>query len=203
MFHVEQFSVDKDVLKKLETYEQILKAWQKKINIVSRGTLDDIWERHFLDSLQLIPIIDGICRPKKVSCPKILDVGSGGGFPGMVLAIAAKFDVTCVDTNYKKTLFLEEIARQTCTKVSILNQKDVDVEFTNFDIITSRAYTSLSDLLNLILSKTNNGTGVFLKGKSYLEEIAEAKKTFSFRFETFPSKTNAESAIIVVSDVVK
>ena len=88
MFHVEQFFVDKNVLKKLETYEQILKAWQKKINIVSRGTLDDVWERHFYDSLQLIPIIDSVCYSKGTNYPKILDAGSGGGFPGMMLPVS-------------------------------------------------------------------------------------------------------------------
>lgn len=203
MFHVEQYGIPEDVGKKLHIYENLLRVWQSRINIVSRGTLGDVWHRHFVDSLQLIPIISEICEKKNIMHPRVLDVGSGGGFPGMVLAIATDYTVTCVDTNYKKTLFLEEVARQTGTSVEILNLRDVDVPRTDFDIITSRAYTKLPDLLQLVVDKTDNGMGVFLKGEKYQEETQKAQMSYSFSLKRFPSRTNAESVIMVVSDVHK
>lgn len=203
MFHVEQCGIPEDVSKKLHIYENLLRVWQSKINIVSRGTLDDVWHRHFVDSLQLVPIINEVCEKKNIIHPRVLDVGSGGGFPGMVLAIATDYTVTCVDINHKKTLFLEEVARQTGTPVEILNLRDVDVPRTDFDIITSRAYTKLPDLLQLVVDKTDNGMGVFLKGEKYQEETQKAQMSYSFSLKRFPSRTNAESVIMVVSDVHK
>lgn len=203
MFHVEQYGIPEAVSKKLHIYENLLRVWQSKINIVSRGTLGDIWHRHFVDSLQLVPIINEVCEKKNIIHPRVLDVGSGGGFPGMVLAIATDYTVTCVDTNHKKTLFLEEVARQTGTSVEILNLRDVDVPRTDFDIITSRAYTKLPDLLQLVVDKTDNGVGVFLKGEKYQEETQKAQMSYSFSLKRFPSRTNAESVIMAVSDVHK
>lgn len=203
MFHVEQFCIDENTLEKFKIYELLLKTWQKKINIVSRGTLDNVWNRHFVDSLQLVPIIDDVCCKKNIKRPKILDVGSGGGFPGLVLAVAKNYEVSCVDTNYKKTLFLEEVARRTNTKVSILNQRDVDVLQTDFDIITSRAYTNLPALLQLVVDKTNNGVGLFLKGEKYQTEIDFAKEGYCFDLQKFQSKTNEESVLILASNVFR
>lgn len=200
---METSCINGNVLEKFKIYERLLNAWQEKINIVSRGTLHDVWDRHFADSLQLVPIIDELCVEKNIRCPKILDVGSGGGFPGLVLAVAKNYEVSCVDCNYKKTLFLEEVARQTDTKVTILNQRDVDVSQTDFDIITSRAYTNLPALLQLVIDKTHNGVGLFLKGEKYQVEICMAKEKYHFNWRKFQSKTNEGSVLILVSNVFR
>ena len=134
-----KYNVSRETLDKLEIYKNLLVKWQNALNIVSRGTLEAFWNRHILDSLQIIDKIQG---------KTVLDVGSGGGFPGMVLAICSDFQVTCVDSDSKKMLFLEEVARLTGTKVKILTSRIEDIS-ENFDTICARGFASLRKLIFL------------------------------------------------------
>ena len=98
MFHVEQevmdqLNVSRETFDRLLIYQELLKKWQRSINIVSRGTIEDFWNRHVLDSLQIAKYIKG---------ETILDVGSGGGFPGMILAICTNLHVTCLDSDNRR-----------------------------------------------------------------------------------------------------
>ncbi len=200
MFHVEH--LPRKIKQELETYKNLLFKWQKAINLVSRGTLNNIWIRHIKDSLQLIPFVKG---------RTVLDMGSGGGFPGMVLAIVSQdinflkefdigdtFDVTCVDSDQRKMLFLSEVARQTSAKVSTITDRIENIKG-NFDTVTARGFASLKILVELTTRYSNYG--VFLKGEKINQEIEEAQKFFNFEYEIFNSVTDKSGRIIVVHDI--
>jgi 16S rRNA (guanine527-N7)-methyltransferase len=201
MFHVEH--LPSEIIQKLKLYEQTLLKWQKAINLVSRGTLNDIWHRHIEDSIQVFPLISG---------KKILDVGSGGGFPGMVLAILGSdkdlvkaetgldhnLDVTCVDSDSRKVLFLEEVARLTKTNVTTLSKRIEDVEG-NYDVVTARGFAELKVLIDITMSKAK--CGVFLKGANLNKEIDAASEDFDFSYEIIQSSTDKMGQIIVVKDI--
>ena len=188
MFHVEHLS--KNVKDNLEIYRNLLVKWQKAINLVSRGTLDDFWKRHVEDSLQLRPFLRG---------ESVLDVGSGAGFPGMVLAISnPAIKVTCLDSDNRKIQFLSEVSRLTATKVSLISDRVQNLD-TKFDTLVSRGFAKLDVLMELTLK--HSGYGVFLKGAALDDEIAEAKKKFSFKYEIFKSVTDDSGKIIIIYDV--
>lgn len=185
-----KYNVSRETLDKLEIYKDLLVKWQKALNIVSRGTLGAFWNRHVLDSLQIIDKIQG---------KTVLDIGSGGGFPGMVLAICGDFQVTCVDSDSKKMLFLKEVARLTGTTVRILATRIENVS-ENFDTVCARGFASLKELVFLLSKHANRG--VFLKGKKLNRELAEAQKYYDFKYEIFGSETDVSGKIIVVREVI-
>jgi 16S rRNA (guanine527-N7)-methyltransferase len=185
-------SVSRETYEKLEIYKNLLLKWQKAVNLVSRETLGDIWNRHILDSLQIIPYISG---------KKVLDVGSGGGFPGMVLAISGKFSVTCVDSDRKKMLFLSEVARATGTDVDIITDRIENLQTKDFGTVCARGFAELSDLV-AITGKFAK-TGVFLKGQKLQDEISNAKSLFIFKYEIHESIVDSRGKIIVIDSVQK
>lgn len=200
LFHVEHYP--KKIKQDLEIYKNLLLKWQRAINLVSRGTLNNVWTRHIEDSLQLIPLLKG---------KSVLDIGSGGGFPGMVLAIVSQninflkqfniekpFDVTCVDSDQRKMLFLSEVARQTSTKVNIIADRIENIEG-NFDTVTARGFAGLKILIGF--TKKHSNYGVFLKGEKVHQEIKEAQKFFDFKYEIFKSVTDKSGRIIIVHDI--
>lgn len=182
--------VSRETYEKFVIYKELLIKWQKAINLVSRETLDDFYNRHLLDSLQLANYINET---------KILDVGSGGGFPGMVLAIYNdNYEVTCIDSDSRKMVFLEEVARRTSTKVNIITKRIEEFKQNDFDVLCARGFSSLSNLIELTKKHTKCGRGVFLKGKKIEEEVREAKQKLCFRYNIFESVTDKTGRIVVV-----
>lgn len=188
--------IPQESLDRLEYLGHSLCKWGKTVNLVSRGTLDNIWVRHVVDSLQIIDKIRGT---------RVLDIGTGAGFPGMVIAMCTDFEVTCVDSDSKKTLFLEEVARGAYVKnIKILNQRveslsESNEKFAMFDTVTARAFSSLDNLLPLV--KQYSDYGVFLKGKSVTEEIEKASKDYAFEYELFDSKIDPNGKLITISNI--
>lgn len=200
LFHVER--LPEKIKKNLEIYKNLLLKWQKAINLVSRGTLNNVWTRHIEDSLQLIPFLRG---------KSVLDIGSGGGFPGMVLALVSQesdflkqfdindyFEVTCVDSDQRKMLFLSEVARQTSTKVNIITDRIENIDG-QFDTVTARGFSELTNLIGF--TKKYSNYGVFLKGEKVHQEIEVAQKFFNFEYEIFESVTDKSGRIVVVHDI--
>ncbi len=183
---------------KLEQYVVILQKWQKTINLVSKSTIDDIWERHIEDSAQLSPLIK-----KNLN---ILDMGSGGGFPGMVLAIIRPdLNITLVESDSRKCAFLQSVSRETSTVVSIINERIETINLTSPpDIISARALSSIDNLLNYSWPhiKTNPALKcIFLKGEKADLEIEDAQKSFNFNYNTIRSVTNSQAKIIEITNV--
>ena len=136
--------VSRETLEKFQIYYDFLLAWQKKINLIGRGTEKEIWRRHFLDSAQLLPLVK-----KHTALPEgrtWLDIGTGAGFPGLVLALLGE-EVSLVEPNSKKCAFLRTVLRETEAKAKIYNSKIEDLSPFPVDLVTARALTSIDRLI--------------------------------------------------------
>ncbi len=187
--------VDDHVLARLEQYLEVLQKWNRRINLVGADSLADPWRRHFLDSAQLTSLL-----PE--GDPIVMDLGSGAGFPGLVLAIMTSARVHLVESNAKKCGFLREAARLTGTTVDVHNKRIEDLGIRNVDVVTARACASLEKLLNFaspLLSDT--GFSIFLKGKSAETELTEARKRWKMRTTTIPSRSDSQGVILKISDI--
>lgn len=186
-------SVSRETIEKLEIYISLLQQWNKKINLVSQQGMDQVWKRHVYDSFQLIRYLDS-------SVKSIADLGSGGGFPGLILALSTDIPVILIESDMRKTIFLREVLRQTKTQATVLCQRIENVNAISADVVTARALTSLTQLLKFsknILNK--NGYCLFLKGRSVNLEIEEAQKDWKINYKTFSSQTNADGVIVKIN----
>ena len=196
--------VSRETYKKLCLFQKILIKWQKSINLISKNTIENTWERHFLDSAQLYKFVLDIEG-------NIIDFGSGAGFPGMVLAIMGKKNIHLVESDYKKCVFLKEIAMLTETDITIHNCRIEELNFINVDLVTCRALASLKKLIHYVEIFINKSLGerqklpklLFLKGKSYYSEIIELSKIKKISFEEYPSITDKDGKILYISKVDK
>ena len=188
-------NVSDETIQKFSDYYNMLLKWQVKINLIGNLS-DDVWTRHFLDSIQIIKLIEGHDK-------KILDLGSGAGFPGMILSILG-YDVTLVESDSKKTTFLSEVKRITKSNTKIFNGRIEDFKKSNFDVITSRACADLDALLEYAFPSVSHGTEcIFHKGKNHLKEISDAEKKWSFQFKIIPSITDSDGVILKLSNITK
>lgn len=196
------YNVSRETFLKLKTYQTLLVEWQGKFNLVSKNTIDDAWNRHFLDSVQLFNLI-----PENTKI--MYDFGSGAGFPGMVLAIIAnekmpELEINLVESTSKKTMYLNEVKKQTNTNVNILNSRIENLPLKVADVITSRAMSSLKDLLGYAFPFCHKNTiCIFPKGKKYTEELAEAHKFWKFKCQILPSQQSDEGRILIISNISK
>jgi len=200
--HIEKIEdLGKSKIEKLKVYADQLVKWQKKYNLVSNSTLPDIWNRHMLDSLQ----VSNYIQKYKIEDKKkliITDLGSGTGFPGMVLAIMCVGEVHLIESSTKKCIFLEEIARLLSIKVKIHNTRIEKVNFWKSQIITARALAPLNKLLSLSFPFFREGAkGIFLKGKNVFSEIKKAKHNWRIQYRTYPSITDATGVVLCVDSV--
>ena len=196
--------VSRETYEKLCTFHKVLVKWQNSINLISNNTVKNIWERHFLDSAQLYQFVKGVEG-------NIIDFGSGAGFPGLVLAIMGKKNVHLVESDYKKCVFLKEIAMLTEIDITIHNCRIEDLNFINVDLITCRALAPLSKLIEYVEIFINKSPVerrvfpklLFLKGKSYYSEIMELSKIKKFSFKEYASITDIHGKILCIYKVDK
>ena len=199
---MKKYNVSCETFYQLKTYQSLLEEWQVKFNLVSNSSIKDAWNRHFLDSAQLFQYI-----PKEAK--NMIDFGSGAGFPGMVLAIMAKektpyLKVVLVDSIRKKTVYLKEVAQKTNTSVNIINDRIENIPNQKFDIITSRAMTSLSDLLKYSYPFCHKNTlCIFPKGRNYALELKEAHVKWNFKCVIKASEQSEEGKILIVNNIRK
>lgn len=186
--------VSRETLKRLEFFVTELKCWQAKINLVSTKSLEDVWRRHIQDSAQLYPLIS--------HGSTILDLGSGAGFPGLVLAIMGGVKVHLVESDQRKSAFLREVARQTGANVEIHARRIEEIVPFGVDFVTSRALSSLEQLLDFAEPFLSiHSKCLFLKGRSWQEELTSAEKKWMMRADSIPSRTDTEGAILIISEV--
>jgi 16S rRNA (guanine527-N7)-methyltransferase len=188
--------VSRETREKFQRYSELLLKWQKTINLVSDTTLEDLALRHFLDSAQLIKYIPD----KKI---KLADMGSGAGFPGLILAILGVTEVHLIESDIRKATFLREVSRETNTKVTVHDERVEDITIQDLNFITARALAPLKDLLIMAnkLSPANTATCLFLKGEKTDEELAKAKKRFNFDVEVFESITDQTGKILKINNL--
>lgn len=191
-------NVSRETLDKLQAYADLLEKWQRRINLVSKSTLPDLWVRHMIDSAQIFPHL-----PK--DCKNLVDIGCGAGFPGMVLAIMGIEDVHMVDSDARKMAFVREVSRITATPVTIHNCRIDDMNVTEkFDVVTSRALAPLEKLLGFsdMLMKAE-GRSIYLKGRKSEEEIIEAQKSWNFEFQSEVSLSDPEGQLLIIERMTR
>lgn len=194
--YLPELIVSRETILNYEIYYNLLNQWNKVISLVQEKTLDDFIVRHIIDSLQIAHLINQ-------QDSHIVDIGTGAGFPGLALAIYGYKNITLVESNHKKTIFLNEVSRKTNTSVTILNERAENVSH-KFDFILSRACSSLTNLLSLMSNVSREtSSGIFHKGATFLTEIEEAKQNWNFDYELVDSITDKNSKIIIVRNVGK
>jgi len=185
-----QADVSRETLARLKRYAEMLEKWNRRINLVGRGTIEDLWRRHMLDSAQLLPLIPP-------DAGSLADLGSGAGFPGLVLAICGVKNVHLIEADRKKCAFLREVARETDTPATIHNKRIEEIESFQADIVTSRALAPLPKLLDMAAPFTKkHSILLFLKGRSADGELTEAAKEWNMRVDQIPSQTDPEGMIL-------
>lgn len=196
------FDVSRETVAALERYAKLLGHWQRTTNLVSPATLPKLWSRHFADSAQLSRLAP--------NARLWLDLGSGGGFPGMVVAIlraeAADFHMHLVEANHKKCAFLGEVARGTKAPVDIhpkrIEEFAENAQSLKADVVSARALAPLVRLLALAEPfLRHETTGLFLKGRDAEAEIEAAKEVWRFEGTLRPSLTAPDAHIVEVTNL--
>jgi 16S rRNA (guanine527-N7)-methyltransferase len=185
----------------LDILVDMIISWQAKINLISSHTLEGIWSRHIADSIQLIRCVNDAMI--------WVDVGSGGGFPALVIAAAYikrdNFIIHMIESDHRKCIFLREAARvmKVHAQVHVGRIENVLQKFdVRADVVTARALAPLPKLLDLTQPLMNKGAiGLFLKGKSASQELTDALKCWNINYHLTPSLTNPEAQILVIKDI--
>lgn len=187
--------VSHETLSRLQVYHDLLLRWQPKINLVGPATIPDAWRRHFLDSAQLWPLLPAGTR-------RIVDLGSGAGFPGLVLAILGVPEVHLVESDARKCAFLREAARLAGVDVKVHNKRIEATAKIDADIVTARALAPVVDLLRLGAPLLCSGGGfLLLKGRNVDAELTEATKYWNMAVQRWPSRSDDEGCVLHLSDV--
>lgn len=186
--------VSRETLEKLEVYADLLERWNRSINLVGRDTLRDQWRRHFLDSAQLMSFLP---PPPAERARTLVDMGSGAGFPGMVLALLGAGEVHLVESDRRKCAFLREVARSTSAPVQVHPLRVEQLDELQADVVTARALAPLDRLLDyargLLLP---GGICLFLKGRTVERELAALPVEPRLSIDTFPSRAAPDGVIL-------
>ncbi len=186
-----------DYEEKILRYHELLVKWQRALNLVSPATISDARKRHFEDSLQVADLIPASAR-------SLADLGSGAGFPGLVLAVARPgMEVHLIESDDRKCEFMRSVSRETLTPVIIHNARIEDVDI-QVDVITARALAPLAKLLGMaqrFYTANPQATGLFMKGRTSREEIELARKEWAFKCRQHPSKTEKDAYILEITDL--
>jgi 16S rRNA (guanine527-N7)-methyltransferase len=187
--------VSRETLERLGLYADLLTRWQARINLVGPQTINDLWARHMLDSAQLARLLPPSAR-------RLADLGSGAGFPGLVLAILGAPDVHLVESDGRKCAFLREAARLTAAPVTILTRRIEQIAPLGADIITARALAPLDRLLDWAVPHlAPGGICLFLKGRGVEDELTQARKEWTLAADRVPSLTDPDSVVLQIHEV--
>jgi len=189
--------VSRETLARLEAYAALLLEWSQRINLVGRSTLADVWRRHFLDSAQLLPLVPA-------GTQSLIDLGSGAGFPGLVLAILGVPGVELVEADSRKAAFLREAARIAGAEIALRPCRIEAVAAHAVDVVTARGCAPLDRLLPLaqrfIGSRT---TCIFLKGERVEEELTATGKAWTMTVSRCPSRADPGGIVLSLQQVIR
>jgi 16S rRNA (guanine527-N7)-methyltransferase len=195
---LEELGVSRETSDRLRVMVDELTRWQRVKNLVGPGTLADVWNRHVIDSLQLLKLVPEARR--------WLDLGSGAGFPGLVVAIAGAergLQVDLVESNARKCAFLQNVIRLTAApaRVHAARLEGIVPGFQGLaDVVSARALAPLGTLLSWTEPLLKTGTtGLFPKGRDAMDELTEARKSWRFQAEVLPSLTDSEARILRIT----
>jgi 16S rRNA (guanine527-N7)-methyltransferase len=194
---MQHLSVPQDASPALQRYVELLQRWNRSINLVSARDIPVLWTRHIADSLQLGTLWSK--RPERA-----IDLGSGGGFPGLVLAIQYGVSFDLLEQDQAKAAFLREAARVTGAPVTVIATKIEAAAVPRAPLITARGLAPLSVLLgyaeNLL---TPDGECLFLKSRGVEREVTDAAQGWTMHTEQYPSKTDSNGVILRVSEIAR
>ena len=199
---IKSLNVSRETLKGFYEYKTLLSKWNEKINLVSKNTLVDIWERHFLDSGQIIKHVEA-------SGKRWVDVGSGAGFPGLVVALLLRdrkidCNLVLVEKNPKKSFFLNEVIRKLNLSVEVVNNNIYTLDPLNADILTARAFSELNNLIEIAFRhRKKEGICLFLKGENYRIELDKTLNYWFFDYDILDSLSSSSGKIIRVKKIFK
>ncbi|TDK44557.1 16S rRNA (guanine(527)-N(7))-methyltransferase RsmG [Antarcticimicrobium luteum] len=184
---------------RLERFADLLEKWNPRINLVSRNSLGDLWTRHIVDSVQVFHCAAPVGH--------WVDLGSGGGFPGLVVAILAHeaapgLRVTLIESDQRKSTFLRTAARETGVTCEVLTQRIEAVAPQGADILSARALADLDTLLEFSARHLKpDGVALFPKGVTWEKECAAARERWNFQAQPITSKTDPDAVILKIEGV--
>ena len=195
--------VSRETITSLKKYEYLLINANKSLNLIGNSTISNIWERHFLDTFQIIDFIDKNDK-------SLTDFGSGAGFPGLILAIAAKdrnmsLKITLIEKSKKKINFLNQINSELNLNAKVIckNILDEDKKFAS-DVFVARAFKPFQIILELIHNKVENYKKFFVfLGKTGSKELLQASKNWNIKYKQRLSVTSSDSLIIEINELKK
>ena len=193
-------TVSRETIDRLEVYAGLLEKWNSTINLVSKNTINQMWKRHFLDSAQLWPHIPSETKT-------LVDIGSGAGFAGLVLAIigmekSPNMKFTLIESDSRKCAFMRNVSREINLDVQIITKRIEEVTDIKADVITARALATVSQLLEYsknILKDT--GVCLFLKGNACCDELKIAKESWVFLSSQSESITHATGCVLRLTEI--
>lgn len=192
---ISRCDVSRETLDMLEIYAELLKSWNRKINLVSPKTLDNLWTRHFLDSAQVFSHSGPVSH--------WVDLGSGGGFPGAVVALLAgpEQKTTLIESDQRKAAFLRNLARET-SGFEVIAARIEEVVPQEADCVSSRALAPLPELLSYVTRHLKpTGRALLPKGRNARAEMDQALEHWRFDCETYPSETDPEAVILSLGEI--
>jgi 16S rRNA (guanine527-N7)-methyltransferase len=189
--------VSRETLARLDAYVGLLQAWNRRINLVGATTMGDPWRRHILDSAQLLAFLPPDAR-------SLVDLGSGAGLPGLILAILGVPEVHLVESDQRKAAFLREAARISGTSVQIHAERAERLGPLKADIVTARAVAPLPDLLDIAERfLSNHSICLFLKGRGAGDEMAEAAQRWDLAARREGSRSEPGASIVIVERLAR
>ena len=195
----ELYNVSRETIEKLLIYEKLILDAQEKYNLVGKSTLSQVWLRHFADSAKIFQIIEDRYNKSKKDPINFADIGSGAGFPGVVISLMLEAKnmivrTVLIDSNKKKSTFLENVKKKMELSYIVLNKRSESVE-EKFDIVTARAVTSIKKFLDINYNLfKKDSIIILLKGKTWREEIKESKKKWKFQFNVVKNNNQLDSS---------
>jgi 16S rRNA (guanine527-N7)-methyltransferase len=189
-------SVSRETLDRLKRYAELLADWNTRHNLVSERSLADVWRRHFWDSAQIVDLIPARAKT-------LVDLGSGAGFPGLVLAtLRPALRVTLIEATRKKYDFLKVVAGELGLTADIRNERIEEMAPEPFDVITARACAPLSQLLSYAQRFWGKGSrAVFLKGQNLASELTEVHKSWNIQAEQHSSRSDPSGIILEIREL--
>ena len=202
MMSGDELNVSRETIERLKEYETLLRKWNPTINLVSKTSLGNIWQRHIFDSAQIFQLA---AHPIN----HWADLGSGGGFPGLVVAIMAleaqsPTKITLVESDTRKCTFLRGVIRELGIDATVINDRIEKIPPLQADILSARALADLTLLLEFAdrhLAET--GTAIFMKGVNWQNELDEAQSKWHFQYELATSKSESGPVILNIQGVTR
>jgi 16S rRNA (guanine527-N7)-methyltransferase len=198
-FFNKKFNVSRETIEKLNKYKDFLLISNKSLNLIGKTTENQIFTRHFADSAQIYDLIE--------DKSEIIDLGSGAGFPGILLRILMDDkkitgNITLIDKSSKKCKFLQDLSDKLSLTLNIVNLKIENYKFDKISTVVSRAFKKTIDTIDILLKNNDKIRNIILiKGKTYQQELEDAKKKYTFDVEKFRSITSDESYILKINNI--